>query len=140
MALKNSNRKTGVSFERELCQILAGYGFWAHDLAQNAAGQPFDVLAAKDGRSVPIDCKVCENDVFKLARIEENQFSAMTLWRETGNGEGWFALKLSDGAIYMASLLMMETFSYTRSVLGRADILRYCKRLDQWVVEMKVCE
>lgn len=70
-------------------------------MAQNAQGQPFDVLAARNGKSYPIDCKVCEHDKFPLSRIEENQAGAMTLWEETGNGDGWFALKLSNGAIFM---------------------------------------
>ena len=65
------NRKTGTSFERQLCTSLAGYGFWAHQMAQNSQGQPFDVIAAKNGHTYPIDCKVCEKDVFRLERVEE---------------------------------------------------------------------
>ena len=53
--MTNTNRKTGTSFERELCEELARYGFWAHNLAQNSAGQPFDVIAARDGKVYPID-------------------------------------------------------------------------------------
>ena len=45
----NDNKKVGNTFERDLCLSLSGYGFWAHNLAQNSQGQPFDVLAAKDG-------------------------------------------------------------------------------------------
>lgn len=129
----NNNRKTGTSFEHDFCVALSEEGFWAHNLAQNSAGQPFDVIAARNGKTYPIDCKVCERDVFRLARIEENQFSAMTLWRETGNGEGWFALKLSCG-IYMIPLLLMETYSYTKTVLSRSDIIKAGLLLEDWVM------
>ena len=133
--MTNHNRKTGTSFERDLCQELARHGFWAHNLAQNSAGQPFDVIAARNNRTYPIDCKVCEHDVFRLVRIEENQFSAMTLWRDTGNGEGWFALKMSSGEVYMIPLPVMETYSYTKTVLSRLDIQAAGILLEEWVME-----
>lgn len=130
----NTNRKTGTSFEKELCQELAKHGFWAHNLAQNSAGQPFDVIAARNGRSYPIDCKVCEHDLFRLSRIEENQFSAMTLWRDTGNGDGWFALQLSSGEIRMIPLSTMEDLSFTQTALSKRDIQEYGMPLEEWVV------
>lgn len=133
--MTNSNRKTGTSFERELCTVLAEYGFWAHNLAQNSAGQPFDVLAARNGRAYPIDCKVCEHDVFKLVRIEENQFSAMTLWQQTGNGNGWFALKMSDGEIRMIPLDTMNDFSIGHAVLSRQHIFDHSLSLKEWVTK-----
>lgn len=105
----NVNRKVGTSFERDLCLSLSGCGFWAHNLAQNSQGQPFDVIAARNGVSYPIDCKDCAKDIFKLERVEENQASAMALWKETGNGDSWFALRLMDGAIYFVSFFFIES-------------------------------
>ena len=66
-----SNKKLGSDFEREFAQILDSHGFWVHLMAQNAAGQPFDVLAARNGKTYPIDCKVCVNDYFRLDRVEQ---------------------------------------------------------------------
>ena len=63
--MTNSNRRDGVRFEKELCELLSGFGFWAHDLAQNSQGQPFDVIAARNGCTYPIDCKVCSKNIFK---------------------------------------------------------------------------
>ena len=102
------NRKLGTDFEREFAQILADNGFWVHRMAQNASGQPFDIIAAKDGKTYPIDCKVCTKDRFLLERCEENQRLSMKLWREKGNGVGWFALKLSDGLIFLISHRSIE--------------------------------
>ena len=70
--MTNDNRKVGTSFERKLCLILSEHGFWCHNLAQNSQGQPFDVIAARNGKTYPIDCKVCSNNLFKLERVETN--------------------------------------------------------------------
>ena len=133
----NSNRKVGNGFEKDLCRSLSAYGFWAHNLAQNSQGQPFDVIAARNGVSYPIDCKDCANNVFKLDRIEENQFSAMSLWKETGNGNGWFALRLTNGAIYMITLLDMLSAALTKSVLSEQEIRRMGYSLKEWVFTCK---
>lgn len=105
----NINRKVGNEFEKDLCRSLAESGFWCHNLAQNSQGQPFDVIAARNGVSYPIDCKDCSKNIFKLERIEENQASAMCLWKETGNGNSWFALRLMDGSVYFVSFLFVES-------------------------------
>ena len=90
-----TNKKLGNSFEAEFCEVLAGSGYWVHNLAQNQAGQPADVIAVKDGKAYLIDCKVCSTAAgFKFSRIEDNQELSMQLWETCGNGTGWFALKL----------------------------------------------
>ena len=67
--MTNDNRRVGTGFEKQLCMSLSGYGFWAHNLAQNSQGQPFDIIAARNGKSYPIDCKDCAKDIFKMERI-----------------------------------------------------------------------
>ena len=131
--MSNTNRKDGTSFERQLCLSLAGYGFWAHNLAQNSQGQPFDVMASRNGKTHPIDCKACAKDIFKMERIEENQFCAMVLWRETGNGEGWFALKMSNAAVYFIPFSKLESLGYLKTVLSASEIREYGIPLREWV-------
>lgn len=132
--MKNNNRTQGNAFEQRLCLSLSAYGFWAHNLAQNKQGQPFDVMASRNGRTHPIDCKVCEKDVFKLYRMEENQISAMTLWRETGNGEGWFALEMSNSAVYFLRFyFLMELLDQGIASLSEKQIKRYGISLGEWV-------
>ena len=96
-----NNKSLGNSFEREFCELLAERGWWVHCLAQNQVGQPADVIAVKNDTAVLIDCKVCANNRFPLSRIECNQEGAMTLWETQGNTLCYFAMKLSNGAIYM---------------------------------------
>ena len=127
-----SHRKAGNLFEREFCRLLADKGFWAHNLAQNSAGQPFDILAARNGKCYAIDCKVCEHDIFKLSRIEENQALAMTLWRKTGNGEGWFALQMSDKSIVMFSFQALEDLAVSHAILGWGDMVFYGTSFNEW--------
>lgn len=101
-----SNKKLGNSFESGFCETLADEGFWCHNLAQNSAGQPADVIAVKNGDAYLIDCKVCSRNRFPFTRIEENQIFSMELWRECGNGEGWFALQFAS-QVYMVDLPSM---------------------------------
>lgn len=135
--MTNMNRKTGTSFERQLCTNLAGHGFWAHQMAQNSQGQPFDVIAAKNGRTYPIDCKVCEKDIFRLERVEENQYSAMILWRQTGNGEGWFALRMMNGAVYFLSFTVIRNLFLMKTVLSASEIRQFGITLGEWVSQCK---
>ena len=135
--MTNDNRRVGTGFEKQLCMSLSGYGFWAHNLAQNSQGQPFDVIAARNGVSYPIDCKNCSKNIFKMGRIEENQSSAMFLWRETGNGEGWFALRMTNGAVYFLPFSKLESLSLLKTVLSASEIRQFGVPLGEWV---KQCE
>ena len=130
-----TNKKIGNTFEAEFCETLCQYGFWAHNMAQNAAGQPADVIAVKDKTAYLIDCKVCTNNEFPLSRIEENQHLAMEFWKMCGNGEGWFALKVED-EIIMIPHFSMVALSYEKSTLNLTDIREYGAKLERW---LKVC-
>lgn len=131
-----SNRKLGNAFEAELCERLSEYGFWAHNMAQNSAGQPADVLAVRNRVAYLIDCKVCSGKGFALSRMEDNQDLSMELWANCGNGDGWFAMKLNDGAIHMIPhrdiLIVQKTLSFIK-----AENIRRYVTLEEWV---KLCE
>lgn len=127
-----SNKKKGTEFERKFCQNLADKGYWVHNMAQNAQGQPFDVIAAKNGKSYIIDCKVCSKDLFRLSRIEDNQYLSMKLWHDTGNGVGWFALELSDGKVYLISLNDLVKIGESKRNLSRSEIEQYGIEFKGW--------
>lgn len=133
------NKKIGNDFESDFCAILAVNGFWAHNFAQNRAGQPADVIAAKNRITYLIDCKVCSDGSFRLSRMEENQRRAMKLWTETGNGSGWFALKMPDESIYMMFMdLLLRLEAAGRSEVTEEEIRRIGVRLEEWL-ETFVC-
>ena len=130
-----SNRSIGNAFEREFAQTLASYGFWVHLLAQNSSGQPADIIAARNGKPYLIDCKVCERDWFRFDRIEDNQVFAMQMWFETAhNSHGWFALKLSNGEVFMVNNRTIRDLSNDgfRSMTLSA-IKNYGFTLEEWV-------
>lgn len=133
----NVNRKVGTGFEKDLCHSLSAYGFWVHLMTQNNQGQPFDVIAARNGVSYPIDCKDCSKNIFKMERIEENQYSAMSLWKSTNNGESWFALRLNNGAVYMISFSDMEVNMLTKTALSEREIKTLGVSLGEWVAKCK---
>ena len=132
-----TNKKIGNDFEQELCEKLSEYGFWCHNLAVKSEGQPADVIAARNGKAYLIDCKVCStNKGFALSRMEENQELAMTLWKECGNGDGWFAILLA-GIVYMIPHFTIEAFANSQAYLSPKEIFEYGKPLDKWVKKCK---
>lgn len=127
-----SNKKIGNTFESELCEILAEEGFWCHNLAQNAAGQPADVIAVRDKQAFLIDCKVCSQGKFQYSRIEENQDRSMELWHDCGNGNGWFALKFDSG-IYMINRESLRYCSNHHPAMTPDLAQRYGCTLKEWL-------
>ena len=127
-----TNKKIGNDFESDFCEILFNEGFWTHNLAQNASGQPADVIAARNGKTYLIDCKVCSNQGFALSRIEENQDLSMELWKDTGNGDGWFALKVEE-EIVMIPHFSIKALMREKSVLNLTDIREYGVKLERWI-------
>lgn len=133
-----SNKKLGNSFESELCEILSMYGFWCHNLAQNSAGQPADVIAVKNGRAYLIDCKVCSTDKgFALSRVEDNQELSMNLWGECGNGQGWFAMKLPTGDIFMVHHVVIKAYQNIQSYISPGEIYEAGKPIEKWVMKCR---
>lgn len=128
-----SNKKLGNDFESQFCELLFRYGFWCHNLAQNQVGQPADVLAVRNGKAYLIDCKVCVNDTFPFSRIESNQHTAMTLWKQSGNDYGWFALRLNDNSVYMIDHDLMIALSLNQSSINRDLITHYGLPLERWL-------
>lgn len=131
-----SNKKLGNDFETEFCEILFEKGFWVHNLAQNSAGQPADVIAVRNGKAYLIDCKVCTNNEFPLSRIEENQTLSMELWSDSGNGMGWFALKI-EGEIVMMNQWVLKALSHEKSVLNIKDIHDNGTSFEKWLKKCK---
>lgn len=132
-----TNKKLGNDFETQFCEILFEEGFWCHLFTQNQAGQPADVIAVRNGKAYLIDCKVCTNDKFLFSRMEDNQTLSMTQWKDCGNGEGWFALQLKDGSIYMIYQSLMTALSLNQSSIGKDLICHYGIPLRKWFDKYK---
>jgi len=128
-----SNRSEGTAFESILCDKLAKAGFWAHNMAQKASGQPADVIAVKNDIAYLIDCKLCEKDYFRLSRVEENQESAMALWQSCGNRGAYFAIRIADGSTYMVPFSHIVDYKRRKwTSIKRKDLIMYVT-LDEWM-------
>lgn len=131
-----SNRADGNQFESYLCRRMSDHGWWTHNLAQNKAGQPADIIAVRNGRAMLIDAKLCSQPRFELSRVEMNQMGAMTIWRECGNGDAYFAVKFPTDEIYMVPYSMIEEYiGYGRSVM-RSEDMRRCQTFWEWMEEI----
>lgn len=94
-----NNKRLGAAFEREFCKILAERGFWVHFLSPGpTGGQPFDVIAVKNGIAYAFDCKTSAAERFPVSRLEENQVLAFEKWLACRNTEPMIAVK-HDGRI-----------------------------------------
>lgn len=127
-----TNKKLGNDFESKFCEILFDNGFWTHNMAQNASGQPADVIAARKGKSYLIDCKVCSSRGFALSRMEENQDLSMELWKSCGNGEGWFAVLLNN-EIFMIPHISIKALREEKSYMTELDVHEYGIALERWL-------
>lgn len=96
-----NNKQLGTAFEREMCEILANNGWWAHFIVPDERGaQPFDIIAAKNGRTIAADCKTCDAKTFGISRLEDNQVTSFELWKMRGNSEPLVFVK-HDDVIYV---------------------------------------
>jgi len=128
-----SNKSNGTAFEKEFAQQLYEHGFWAHLMQDNQNGQPFDVIAARNGHTYVFDCKDCRDGVFKLSRIEENQHDAMKLWAETGNKPGLFAIRMNN-AIYLMPHRMLEIMHENGArQVKEEELMKYSRRMESWL-------
>lgn len=135
--MAKSNRAVGSAFEQEFSELLYAYGFWVHRLTQDSAGQPADVIAVRNKTAYLIDCKDCSAKGFDLRRVEENQITAMQLWNECGNGQGWFAIKVPTGDIYMLPLFVVMAYKNNQSSMSYAEIYEVARPFDKWVNRCK---
>lgn len=127
-----NNKKLGNSFEIEFCEILFNEGFWVHKMTQNASGQPADVIAARNGKTYLIDCKVCSQKRFSLSRMEENQDLSMELWKACGNGEGWFAVLVQE-QIVMLPHFIIKALRNRQQYINECEIREYGIPFGQWL-------
>lgn len=90
----------GLEFEAQFALYLRSLGYWVYRIPTKHQGQPADIFAARDGRAMLIDCKVCEKDRFSLARIEDNQRCAMEAWEKAKNGKAWFVIRTPNDGLW----------------------------------------
>ena len=104
-----NNKDIGTEFEQDFCKLLASKGYWVHFIVPDSRGaQPFDVVAAKDGKPYAFDCKTCVANTFNINRLEDNQITSFERWMRCGNPEPVVAVKHKDEIYYIGYLELKE--------------------------------
>lgn len=135
-----SNKSNGTAFEKEFAWLLSKHGFWVHCLQDNANGQPFDVIAARNGLTYVFDCKDCQGNVFRLNRIEENQDNAMRLWSETGNHPGLFAVRFGERIYLIPHKVLLILRERGTASLSEQAVLKMGETFSRWIENRKKVE
>lgn len=105
-----NNKKLGMAFEKEFCQLLASRGYWVHFISPApSGGQPFDAIAVKAGYAYAFDCKTSSTDRFPLTRLEQNQIMAFERWILCGNGDPKIAVKYANSVYLISYEQLKET-------------------------------
>lgn len=129
-----NNKKVGNGFETELAQLLYQKGFWVHNFANKAAGQPADIIAVKNGTAYLIDAKVCTHGTFDTRRVEENQKNSMFLWEQCGNySSAYFALKVDSRNIRMVRCNDILLARQHKQTLNFDEICEMSIDFDEWI-------
>lgn len=123
-----SNKSDGNRLESLVCQELKKRGWWSHNFAANASGQPMDIIACKNGFAYLIDCKSCLGKGFTVKRVEDNQRHAIEAFVKAGNKDGFFLLATPDGEWYMFTLSTIDVVK----TLKIADIKNLGIPFERW--------
>lgn len=108
MSARGNNKALGAAFERQFCRILSSRGYWVHFISPSpSGGQPFDVIAVKDGVAYAFDCKTSIRKSFPYSRLEENQILAFEKWVKCGNTEPRIAVLYGD-IIYLVPYMELK--------------------------------
>ena len=101
-------KKIGNDFEVEFCEELKKDGFWVHFINPGKSGsQPFDIIAAKNGKVYAFDCKTCADKWFRIDRLEDNQIFAFDKWMNSGNNIPMIAIK-HNGRIFIVPYVKIK--------------------------------
>lgn len=120
-----SNKSEGSDYEKYIAKKSYDLGFFAHLLQGNKAGQPFDLVIARNEKAAFIDCKVCHEKNFPLKRIEPNQHSAFQLLQKFGCTRSYIVCGFDFEGVVKGSGQkyrdMFIPYQYAQNMLARGE-------------------
>jgi len=96
-----TQKKIGNETEQRVVALFMMDNWWVHLFAYNSAGQPCDIIALKDDKSILADVKHCDNEKFVLSRIESNQESCFRYASECGVRHCGFIIAYDIGLYWL---------------------------------------
>ncbi len=93
--MKN-NKIIGNEFEKEFALYLQERGMFVYNLPNKYTGQPFDIIAVKNNVFYAFECKHCNNNYFRLDRVEDNQIQVLRKLNKASTSNYYFVFKFDD--------------------------------------------
>lgn len=106
---KMNQSKVGRKTEFESAEYFSKKGYWVYQCPNTQAGQPADLIVAKDNKITLVEVKHCKNNRFTLNRIEPNQITAYRFFKSKGNKSHKILIKFKDG-VYLMDFTYIEYF------------------------------
>lgn len=79
------NHEIGKITEFNAAKFFSEKGYWVYRCPRTEAGQPADLIVAKDNKITLVEVKHCKSDRFSLNRIEPNQLTTYKFFKRKGN-------------------------------------------------------
>lgn len=95
------NKVVGNNTESKILKILKNKSFWCHLFAYHSNGQPCDIIALKDDKSMLLDAKHSVRNIFYLTRAEANQLSCFQYATQLGVKNCGFVIEYADNFYYL---------------------------------------
>lgn len=103
------NHEIGKITEFKAAEFFSDKGYWVYQCPKTEAGQPADLIIAKNNIITLVEVKHCKNNRFTLNRIEPNQLSTYDFYKTKGNTNHKILIKFKKG-VYMMDFGYIKEF------------------------------
>lgn len=104
--MRMSQSAAGRNFEDRVLKIFSDAGYWTYAMSNGPRGQPFDLMAVRDGRCIAIEVKHLAQPIFYSSRVETNQAVAIKYYMRRGNGAFFIFGDEAEQYIWRADAVM----------------------------------
>lgn len=123
------SHEIGKVTEFKIAQFFSDKGYWVYQCPKTEAGQPADLIIAKDNIITLVEVKHCKNNRFTLNRIEPNQLTTYDFYKTKGNTNHKILIKFKKGVYMMDFSYIKEFISQGYKSITVADLEELGERL-----------
>lgn len=125
------SHELGKVTELKVAEFFSNKGYWVYQCPRTPAGQPADLILAKDNIITLMEVKHCKNDRFTLNRIEPNQLTTFGFFRNKGNKEHKILIEFNSGTYLMDFSYIKEFINQGLKSITVADLEELGERI--WI-------
>lgn len=123
------SHEIGKVTEFKAAQFFSDKGYWVYQCPKTEAGQPADLIIAKNNIITLVEVKHCKNNRFTLNRIEPNQLTTYDFYKTKGNTNHKILIKFKKGVYMMDFSYIKEFISQGYKSITVADLEELGERL-----------